>query len=310
MLNDTFIVESDQVGVRLDVFLTNRLEGVTRSAVLRLIENAAVLVNGEAVKAGYKTRVGDSIFINLPECGEPEALPEDIPLDVVFEDSDIIVVNKPQGMVVHPAAGHYSGTLVNALLHRCAGSLSGINGVLRPGIVHRIDKDTSGLIVVAKNDAAHQALAAQLAERTMKRTYVAVAVGNFKVDDGTINKPIARDPKDRKKMGIHPNGREAVTHYTVLERFNGYTLIEARLETGRTHQIRVHMASINRPLLGDVVYGAEKQPYGLCGQILHATAIGFIHPNGKYMVFEAPPPQRFGEVLEKLRNIRMCFSKE
>jgi len=303
MPNDFFIVESGQANVRLDVFLTDKLEGLTRSAVSRLVDEAAVLVNGKVVKAGYKTKVDDSISVELPECEQPEALPEDIPLDVVFEDSDVIVINKSQGMVVHPAAGHYSGTLVNALLYRCAGSLSGINGVLRPGIVHRIDKDTSGLIAVAKNDVAHQALAAQLSERTMKRTYIAVAVGNFKDDEGTINKPIARDPKDRKKMSIQPNGREAVTHYTVLERFNGYTLIEARLETGRTHQIRVHMASINRPLLGDVVYGSEKQPYGLCGQMLHAKAIGFVHPNGEHMAFEAQLPRRFSEVLEKLRKL-------
>jgi len=303
MRNDIFIVESNEVNVRIDVFLTKKLEGITRSAVSKLIEERLVLVNGAEVKAGYKTKQNDSVSVNLPECEQPQALPENISLDVVFEDNDVIVVNKPQGMVVHPAAGHYSGTLVNALLYKCKSSLSGINGVLRPGIVHRIDKDTSGLIAVAKNDMAHQALAAQLAERTMKRTYVAIAVGGFKGDSGTINKPIARDPKDRKKMSVQTNGREAVTHYTVLERLNGYTLLEACLETGRTHQIRVHLASMHRPLLGDAVYGHEKQPYGLCGQMLHAAALGFVHPNGEYMAFEASPPKRFGDILEKLRNL-------
>jgi len=297
MLDTIFIVESDESDIRLDVFLTDKMDGFTRSAIAKLIDVKAVLVNGKGVKASYKAKTGDSVSVDLPDNVIPEALPEDILLDVVFEDNDIIVVNKPQGMVVHPAAGHYSGTLVNALLHKCGDSLSGINGVLRPGIVHRLDRDTSGLMVVAKNDVSHQVLAAQLAQRSMKRTYIAIAVGNVKDDSGTINKPITRDPKNRKKMSVQQSGREAITHYTVLQRFKGYSLIEARLETGRTHQIRVHFASINRPLLGDIVYGAEKQPYGLCGQVLHAAAIGFFHPNGEYMTFEALPPKWFQKIL-------------
>jgi len=294
-----FVVEDDEADIRLDVFLTDRLEGFTRSAVANLLKDN-ITVNGKIVKAGYKTRVADVVNVTVPDLVMPEAKPENIMLDVVYEDSDIIVVNKPQGMVVHPAVGNYSGTLVNALLHHCKGSLSGINGVLRPGIVHRIDKDTSGLIVAAKNDAAHKALATQLAERTMGRTYIAITTGNVKDDEGTINKPIGRDPKNRLKMAITENGREAVTHYKVLERFDKYTLVEAKLQTGRTHQIRVHFASIHRPILGDKVYGADKQPFGLDGQMLHAVELSLFHPNGGKMEFESPMPNKFRDVLRKV----------
>jgi 23S rRNA pseudouridine1911/1915/1917 synthase len=310
MFEDIFIVENDEENTRLDVFVTEKLEKHTRSAVSRLIADRSVTVNGKAEKAGYRIKTGDSVFVVIPEYTFlTDIAAEDIPLDIIYEDNDLIVVNKPRGMVVHPAAGHCTGTLVNALLYRCGASLSGINGVARPGIVHRLDKDTSGLLAAAKNDSAHQTLASQLAYRTMRREYLAVAVGGFKdAADGEtyiINKPIARDPKDRKRMSVQPNGREAVTHYQVLERLRGYTLINARLYTGRTHQIRVHLASINRPILGDTVYGAEKQPFGLTGQLLHAASLAFRHPNGEEMAFTAPPPRIFGDILTKLRNINI-----
>jgi len=300
-----FIVEDGEAGTRLDVFLANNLEGVSRSGVQKLIGAGCVRVNGAARKAGFSLKTGDNVVIELPAPAEAAILPEDIPLDIIYEDSDLIVVNKPQGMVVHPAAGHYTGTLVNALMFHCKDGLSGINGELRPGIVHRIDKDTSGLLAAAKTNAAHISLSEQLARHSVTRRYLAVVYNNIKEDAGVIDKPICRDPKDRKRMAVAgpsaKNARRAVTHYEVLERFGKYTLIRARLETGRTHQIRAHMAYIGHPVLGDPVYAAGRDSFKLLGQALHAGVLGFIHPRtGEYMEFEAPPPEYFTKLLEKL----------
>jgi len=258
-------------------------------------------VGQKAVKPSYKVTEGDTISFEVPEAVELEIVPEDIPLDIVYEDHDVILVNKPKGMVVHPAAGHYSGTLVNALMFHCKDDLSGINGVLRPGIVHRIDMDTTGILIVCKNDLAHTSIAEQLKEHSITRRYQAIVHGVLKDDEGTIDAPVGRHPQDRKKMCInHQNGKHAVTHYRVLNRFKNFTHIECRLETGRTHQIRVHMASLNHPLLGDAVYGPAKCPYKLQGQTLHAGVLGFVHPRtGEYMEFEAPLPEYF----QKLLNI-------
>ena len=244
------------------------------------------------------------IALTIPEPEEPEILPEDIPLDILYEDSDVILINKPKNMVVHPAAGHYTGTLVNALMYHCRGDLSGINGVLRPGIVHRIDKDTTGVLIVCKNDRAHNALAEQLKKHSITRKYRAIVCGNLKEDEGTVDAPLGRHPQDRKKMAIvRSGGKRAVTHYRVLERFGNDTYIECQLETGRTHQIRVHMASLGHPLLGDEIYGRAKSPFKLEGQTLHAMVLGFIHPTtGEYMEFEAPLPEYFEKLLEKLRK--------
>ena len=252
----------------------------------------------------YKVNAGDRISLTLPEIREPEIMPEDIPLDIIYEDKDIILINKPKGMVVHPAAGHYSGTLVNGLMSHCRSELSGINGVMRPGIVHRIDMDTTGVLIVCKNDMAHNSISEQLKEHSITRKYAAIVHGVLKEEEGTINAPIGRHPVDRKKMSINEkNGREAVTHYRVLERFKQFTYIECQLETGRTHQIRVHMASINHPLLGDSVYGPAKCPFRLQGQTLHAGVLGIIHPRtGQYMEFTAPLPDYFEELLRKLRT--------
>ena len=271
----------------------------------KLIENGLVTVNGKAVKSNYKLRKGDILEVEIPDPEPLEIEAEDIPLDIIYEDKDVVIVNKPQGMVVHPAPGHYNGTLVNALMYHCKDDLSGINGQMRPGIVHRIDKDTSGVLMIAKSDAAHNSLAQQLAVHSITRKYYAVVCGNIKEDSGTVDKPIGRNPKDRKKMAVVQGGRRAVTHYRVLERFGGkYTLIEAQLETGRTHQIRVHMASLGHPLLGDTVYGSEKQPFKLQGQVLHAKVLGFNHPSdGRYVEFESPLPEYFEKLLTKLRNI-------
>lgn len=244
---------------RLDAFLASSLDGLTRSQATRLIESGEVAVNGRAVGKSYKLAGGEDIAVTLPEPEPVEAVPQDIPLDVVYEDADVIVVNKPSGMVVHPAPGHPDGTLVNALLYHCAGTLSGIGGALRPGIVHRIDRDTSGLIIAAKNDAAHQYLSAQLADHTLARTYECIVVGKLREDRGTVDAPIARHPTDRKRMAVVAGGREAVTHWEVIARYPGYTHVRCRLETGRTHQIRVHMAYIGHPILGDTVYGAKKR---------------------------------------------------
>lgn len=294
------------VGERIDKFLSCRLEEVSRSYIQKLIKEGHVSVNGKPVKANYKLGAGDKISVEIPEAKEPDILPEDIPLDILYEDQDILVVNKPKGMVVHPAAGHYSGTLVNALMYHCKDSLSGINGVMRPGIVHRIDMDTTGSLLVCKNDEAHRILAEQLKEHTIRREYHAIVYGNIKEDTGTVDAPIGRHPTDRKKMSInHKNGKQAVTHYEVLERFGNFTYIRCRLETGRTHQIRVHMASLHHPLLGDEVYGPSSRPPfpGLKGQVLHAKILGIYHPaTGEYMEFDAPLPEYFVDLLQKLRR--------
>ncbi len=293
---------ADRAGERADQLLARLLPELTRSAAQRLLEDGRVTRNGQAVKKNYKTAPGDVLTVSLPDPAPIDVLPQNIPLDVVFEDGDVIVVNKPVGMVVHPAAGHPDGTLVNALLYHCGKSLSGINGSLRPGIVHRIDRDTSGLIIAAKNDFAHLSLAEQLQDHSLYREYAAVCVGTMREDSGTVSAPIARHPADRKRMAIdHLHGRAAVTHYTVLERFPGHTYLQCRLETGRTHQIRVHLASLGRPLLGDVVYGAHKPYPGLAGQCLHARRLTFTHPRtGNLTTVECPLPGWFQAVLTKL----------
>ena len=298
-----FCPEPEDAGSRLDAFLALNLEGKTRSAVQKLMDQGKVLVNGKAGRKNDKVKPGDSIQVEIPEPEPLELLPQDIPLDIVYEDEHLLVVNKPKGMVVHPAPGNPDGTLVNALLYHCGQSLSGINGVIRPGIVHRIDKDTSGLLMVAKNDLAHQSLAAQIAAHTFTRMYNTVVYGNLKTDEGTISAPIARHPTDRKKMAVVPGGREAVTHYRALERLPGFTLVECRLETGRTHQIRVHMAHIGHPVAGDPVYGPKKCIASLNGQCLHARLLGFVHPaTGEYMEFDSGLPPYFTDFLEKLRR--------
>ena len=288
-------------GQRLDAFLASGLDGLTRSQAARLIESGAVTVNGKTVSKSYKIAGGEEISVMLPAPEPVEAVPQDIPLDVVYEDADVIVVNKPSGMVVHPAPGHPNGTLVNALLYHCAGSLSGVGGALRPGIVHRIDRDTSGLIIAAKNDAAHQFLSAQLADHTLARTYECIVVGSLREERGTVDAPIARHPSDRKRMAVAAGGREAVTHWEVLARYSGYTHLCCRLETGRTHQIRVHMAYLGHPILGDTVYGAKKEVAGLTGQCLHAVGLRFIHPRTHEAVeLSCPLPEEFIRMLEKL----------
>ena len=288
---------------RLDAFLASSLDGLTRSQATRLIESGEVAVNGRAVSKSYKLAGGEDIAVTLPEPEPVEAVPQDIPLDVVYEDADVIVVNKPSGMVVHPAPGHPDGTLVNALLYHCAGTLSGVGGALRPGIVHRIDRDTSGLIIAAKNDAAHQYLSAQLADHTLARTYECIVVGKLREDRGTVDAPIARHPTDRKRMAVVAGGREAVTHWEVIARYPGYTHVRCRLETGRTHQIRVHMAYIGHPILGDTVYGAKKEVPGLTGQCLHAVGLRFLHPRTHEVVeLFCPLPEEFTRMLQKIRK--------
>ena len=288
---------------RLDAFLASSLDGLTRSQATRLIESSEVAVNGRAVSKSYKLAGGEDVAVTLPEPEPVEAVPQDIPLDVVYEDADVIVVNKPSGMVVHPAPGHPDGTLVNALLYHCAGTLSGVGGALRPGIVHRIDRDTSGLIIAAKNDAAHQYLSAQLADHTLARTYECIVVGKLREDRGTVDAPIARHPTDRKRMAVVAGGREAVTHWEVIARYPGYTHVRCRLETGRTHQIRVHMAYIGHPILGDTVYGAKKEVPGLTGQCLHAVGLRFLHPRTHEVVeLSCPLPDEFTRMLQKIRK--------
>ncbi len=299
-----FVASEELNGVRIDKCLAEAFAELSRSYLQKLLKSECVLVNGKPVKSNYRVNAGDSVELEVPEAVEPEIVPEKMDLDSVYEDKEVVIVNKPKGMVVHPAAGHYSGTLVNGLMEHCKDELSGINGVMRPGIVHRIDMDTTGLLIVCKNDKAHNEIARQLKEHSITRRYRAIVHGVVKEDEGTVDAPIGRHPVDRKKMSINEkNGREAVTHYRVLERFRQFTYIECRLETGRTHQIRVHMASIHHPLLGDAGYGPAKCPYKLQGQTLHAGVLGFVHPEtGEYMEFEAPLPEYFEELLEKLRN--------
>ena len=297
-------VADGEAGLRIDRFLSAKLAELTRSRLQKLIEDGDVTVNGSAVKANYKVKVSDYVCIDPPELKEPEIIAEDIPIEIVYEDTDMLVVNKPQGMVVHPAAGNYSGTLVNALMSHCGDSLSGINGERRPGILHRIDKDTSGLLMVAKNDRAHLMLSEQIKEHSLTRAYKALVHGGFSEDAGTIDKPIGRHPTERKKMTVtEKNSRNAVTHYKVLERFGKYTFIECVLETGRTHQIRVHMSNMGHPIVGDKTYGVRKEEFSLDGQLLHAYKIGFIHPtSGKYMEFVSDIPNYFEKVLYILRE--------
>ena len=296
-------VTEEAEGDRIDRFLADRCEDLSRSFLQKLFKSGEILVDGRPVKASSRGSEGEEAVFEMPEAVLPEITAEDIPLDILYEDEDVIVVNKPKGMVVHPAAGHYTGTLVNALMYHCREDLSGINGVLRPGIVHRIDMDTTGAIIACKNDLAHASIAAQLKEHTITRRYEAIVCGVLKDDTGTIDAPIGRSQKDRKKMAVLASGgREAVTHYRVLNRFREYTHIECRLETGRTHQIRVHMASLGHPLLGDAVYGPAKCPYKLQGQTLHAGVLGFHHPRtGAYMEFTAPLPDYFKHLLEILK---------
>lgn len=297
-----FLALRDDENKRIDNFLNNNLEDVSRNRIQKLIEEKQVLVNNKSINKNYKIKENDKIIINIEEPKKIDILPENIPLNIVYEDEDVILVNKPQDMVVHPANGHYSHTLVNALMYHCKDNLSGINGVMRPGIVHRIDKDTSGILIVAKNDKAHQKLANQLEQHSMTRVYYAIVYNNLKNDKGVIDAPIGRHPIDRKKMAVtDKNSKRAVTHYEVLQRFNKYTFIKLKLETGRTHQIRVHMSYIGNPLLGDIVYGKEKQPFKLFGQVLHAKVLGFVHPTtNKYMEFETELPQYFKDILKKL----------
>ena len=293
-------LRADRPGERADALVCRLVPDLTRSAAQKLLERGAVTSAGRPVRKNDRPAPGDVLEVVLPDPEPIDVRPQDIPLDVVYEDGDVIVVNKPVGLVVHPAPGHPDGTLVNALLYHCGESLSGINGELRPGIVHRIDRDTSGLIIAAKNDRAHLALAAQLQDHSLARTYEAVAVGNLREDSGTVDAPIGRHPVDRKKMAVdRKNGREAITHWTVLARYPGYTHVECRLETGRTHQIRVHLASIGHPLLGDTVYGAKKPVPGLAGQCLHAAQLTFTHPStGERVTVEAPLPDWFTAVLK------------
>lgn len=299
---ESFIVEN--AGGRLDKYLAELLPDLSRSYIQKLIQDGNVLVNEKTVKANYKVTAGERINLDIPKPEELDILPENIALDIIYEDNDILVINKPKGMVVHPAPGHYSGTLVNAIMYHCKDNLSGINGVLRPGIVHRIDMNTTGSLLICKNDKSHRILAEQLKEHSITRKYHAIVHGNLKADTGTINAPIGRHPVERKKMSTKSaNGRSAVTHYKVLERFGNFTYIECQLETGRTHQIRVHMSSIGHPILGDEVYGPAKCPYKLEGQTLHAKILGIIHPStGEYMEFDAPLPEYFHELLRKLRK--------
>lgn len=302
----SFTIDNEYSGARMDSVLACLIEEASRNSIQKLIEKGGVKVNGQVVTVKkYKLSKGDFVEVSLEEPEVLEAVPENIPIDIVYEDNDVLVVNKKKGMVVHPAAGNQSGTLVNAVLYHCGSSLSSINGVIRPGIVHRIDKDTSGLLMIAKNDKAHRNLAEQLASHSITRAYRAIVYSNFSEDEGIVNAPIGRDPRNRLRMAVtEVNGKTAVTHYRILERFGNFTYIEARLETGRTHQIRVHMSYINHPLLGDALYGPKKKLFGAESQMLHAKILGFRHPgSGEYMEFDSSLPQEFESVLEKLRKI-------
>lgn len=299
-----FQISEELEGERIDKTLSLLMDSLSRSFIAKLIKDGLVMVNQKVIKSSYIVKTDDEVVFSLPPSVQPDILAENIPLDILYEDKDVIVINKPKGMVVHPAAGHYSGTLVNALMYHCGDDLSGINGVMRPGIVHRIDMDTTGSIIVCKNDIAHNHIAAQLKEHSITRKYHAICHGVIKEDTGTINKPIGRHPNDRKKMAVNDkNGKEAITHFKVLERFRDYTYIECQLETGRTHQIRVHMSSIGHPLLGDEVYApGRKHNFHLTGQTLHAKILGFQHPStNKYIETDAPLPEYFEKLLNKLR---------
>ena len=297
----TLTATIEDAGKRLDAFVAERADGLSRSAAARLIAEGNVTVNGKAADKNYRLSAGDTAEVVIPEAADTAVTAQEIPLDVVYEDEDVIVVNKPVGMVVHPAPGHPDGTLVNALLHHCGDSLSGIGGEKRPGIVHRIDRDTSGLIIAAKNDAAHLGLSAQLADHTLARTYECLVTGNLREDSGTVDAPIARHPRDRKKMAVVMGGKRAVTHWEVLGRYRGATHVRCRLETGRTHQIRVHMASLGHPLLGDTVYGNHKAVAGLAGQCLHAVGLTFVHPRtGETVSLSCPLPEWFTRQLGRL----------
>ena len=299
----TLEVPAEAAGTRIDAFLSAADVGLTRSAAARLLIQGQVLCNGTAAAKNLRLCGGEQLHVEVPDPAPIAAEPEDIPLNIVYEDQDVIVVNKPKGLVVHPAPGHSGGTLVNALLHHCGDSLSGIGGAARPGIVHRIDRDTSGLLIAAKNDFAHQSLSAQLQDHTLARTYECVVTGNIRTDSGTVDAPIARSPKDRKKMAVVPGGRRAVTHYEVLGRYDGATHLRCHLETGRTHQIRVHMAYLGHPILGDTVYGAKKPVPGLQGQCLHAVGLRFVHPRtGETVELSCPLPEEFTALLQKLKR--------
>ena len=300
IINETSI---ESIGIRLDKYLTEKLPDYSRSYIQKLLEDGQILVNGRPSKSNYKLRNGDLITVTIPEAEPLDVEPEDIPLDIVYEDSDVIVINKPKGMVVHPAPGHIHGTMVNALLYHCKDSLSSINGIMRPGIVHRIDMDTTGLLVACKNDTAHRIMSDKFKIHDIHRVYTAIVYNHFQNESGTIDKPIARHKTERKKMAIDPNGRRAVTHYTVIENLKqNFSLINCELETGRTHQIRVHMSSIKHPLLGDSVYGPKQKPFQTQGQVLHAGVLGFVHPiTNQYMEFHADLPDYFESILKKLR---------
>ena len=304
--DDIIEISATDNGERIDKYLSEKFSEYSRSYIKGLIDDGRVSVSGKTVKSSFKVFNGAAITVNIPPLKEVEIIPENIPLDILYEDEDVILINKPKRMVVHPAAGHYTGTLVNALMYHCKENLSGINGELRPGIVHRIDMDTTGVIIVCKNDVSHRLIAEQLKEHSIKRKYQAIVYGAFKMDEGTIEGPIGRSKTDRKKMAIVPDGKAAITHYRVIKNYtspngNNFAHIECELETGRTHQIRVHMASIGHPLLGDEVYGAAKNPFKLQGQALHAEMLGFVHPHtGEYMEFHAPLPQYFLELLKRL----------
>lgn len=297
-----YTVTEESADMRIDVYLKDQLETMSRTYIQKLIKEESLLVNNAPVKSSYVVKAGDDIFFQIPESMEPNIEAEDIPLDILYEDDDLLVVNKPKNMVVHPAAGHYSGTLVNAIMYHCKGNLSGINGVLRPGIVHRIDKNTTGSLIICKNDFAHNNIAEQLFYHTITRKYRAIVHGVINDDIGTIDAPLGRDPVDKVKMAIVEGGKRAVTHYAVIERFKDYTYIECQLETGRTHQIRVHMNSIGHPIMGDPLYGVRKNEFHTEGQTLHAKTIGFIHPRNKeYIEIDAPLPDYFEDILLKLR---------
>ena len=296
-----FVITEEDDGERVDKFLAVSLEDMTRSGIQRYIEDGNLLVCGEVSKSNYRLKTDDDVLFTVPDSTALNVLPVDIPIDIVYEDDDVAIINKPQGMVVHPAAGHYNDTLVNALLFHMGDRLSGINGVLRPGIVHRIDRDTSGLLIICKNDVSHTEIAAQIKDHNVDRIYHGIVHGNVKLDFGTVNAPIGRDNNDRKKMAVNPKGKPSVTNYRVLERFGDYTYCEFKLETGRTHQIRVHMASLGHPLMGDPVYCGRNEPVSCAGQILHAKTIGFTSPStGEHLFFDSELPEYFTKILRYL----------